>query len=81
MATMLDRESKKEKILSAIAKEARLKGRAKKLMMNQDMGNEEELDKEKDPVFIAERKFFETLKAQKDARLKQNKPLIFKDDE
>ena len=76
------RESRREKILSAIQKEARLKGRAKKMMIDPNMmGGDTEKDREKDPVYIAEKKFFEILKAQKDQRLKQNKPLIFNDDE
>ena len=45
------------------------------------MGGGEEACKENDPVFRAEKKFFEVLKAQKDARMKQNKPLVFNDDE
>ena len=76
------RESRREKILSAIQKEARLKGRAKRMMMDPSMmGGAQEYDKEKDPIFIAEKKFFDILKSQKDLRLKANKPLIFKDDE
>ena len=51
-------------------------------MLDQGLiGRGEEGNKEKDPVFIAEKKFFEVLKAQKDARLKQDKPLVFNDDE
>ena len=45
------------------------------------VGGGEEGCKENDPVFLAEKKFFEVLKAQKDARMKQNKPLVFNDDE
>ena len=45
------------------------------------VGAGEEGCKENDPVFLAEKKFFEVLKAQKDARMKQNKPLVFNDDE
>ena len=57
-------------------------GRAKKLMLDQGLaGDGAEGSKEKNPVFIAEKKFFELLKAQKDARMKQNKPLVFNDDE
>ena len=51
-------------------------------MLDQGLiGGGEEGSKEKDPVFIAEKKFFEGLKAQKDAQMKQNKPLVFNDDE
>ena len=51
-------------------------------MLDQGLiGRGEEGNKEKDPVFIAEKKFFEVLKAQKDARLKQDKPLVCNDDE
>ena len=51
-------------------------------MLDQGLaGDGAEGSKEKNPVFIAEKKFFELLKAQKDARMKQNKPLVFNDDE
>ena len=81
---MFDRESRREKILSAINKEARLKGKAKgKMKMMMDSGllkRTEEVD-ENNPVKIAEKKFFEVLKSQKDERLKKGKPLIFNDEE
>ena len=51
-------------------------------MLDQGLdGGSGEGSEEKNPVFIAEKKFFEVLKVQKDARMKQNKPLVFNDDE
>ena len=81
---MLDRESRREKILSAINKEARLKGKAKgkmKLMMDSGLLKKTDEKEEDNPVKKAEKKFFEVLKAQKDERLKLGKPLLFNDDE
>ena len=84
VSTMLERETRREKILSALNKEARLKSKAKskmKMMMDSGMlkrvGEEEKNTANK----AAEDKFFEALKAQKDERLKIGKPLIFNDDE
>ena len=84
VSTMLERETRREKILSALNKEARLKSKAKskmKMMMDSGMlkrvGEEEKNTANK----AAEDKFFECLKAQKDERLKIGKPLIFNDDE
>ena len=99
MSTMLERETRREKILSALNKEARLKSKAKqkmKMMMDSGMlkkvcltililsnqpickAGEEETNT---ATKLAEDKFFEALKAQKDERLKIGKPLIFNDDE
>ena len=85
MANMLDRESRREKILSAINKEARLKGKAKskmKMMMDSGLLKKGEAEKDEDnPNLVAEKKFFDALKAQKDERLQRGKPLLFNDDE
>jgi len=83
LANMMDRESRREKILSAINKEARLKGKAKgkmKLMMDCGLLKKTEDNDEETPNKIAERKFFEVLKAQKDERLQRGKPLLFDDE-
>ena len=84
MANMMDRESRREKILSAINKEARLKGKAKgKMKMMMDSGMLKNTDETEDdaPNKVAEKKFFDSLKAQKDERLKIGKPLLFSDDD
>ena len=84
MANMMDRESRREKILSAINKEARLKGKAKgkmKMMMDSGLLKKTEENEEETPNKIAEKKFFDSLKAQKDERMQKGKPLLFNDDE
>ena len=84
MANMMDRESRREKILSAINKEARLKGKAKskmKIMMDSGMLKKGEEKEDDNLNILAEKKFFEVLKSQKDERLQNGKPLLFNDDE
>ena len=83
MSTMLERETRREKILSAINKEAALKAKAKskmKMMMQSGMLKQgEEKEKVETATREAEHRFFELLKSQKDERLKLGKPLIFDD--
>ena len=83
VSTMLERESRREKILSAINKEAALKAKAKnkmKMMMQSGMLKQgEEKEKIETATKAAEDRFFELLKTQKDERIKLGKPLIFDD--
>ena len=81
---MLDSEARREKILSAINKETRLKERAKnkmRVMMESGLLKRGAEDEQKEMAMKkAEDKFFEILKTQKDERMKLGKPMIFNDD-
>ena len=83
VSTMLERETRREKILSAINKETALKAKAKnkmKMMMQSGMLKQgEEKEAVETATKAAEDRFFEMLKSQKDERLKLGKPLIFED--
>ena len=107
---MLDRETRREKILSALNKENALRNKARskmRLVMDSGMlkragdtevltinisksscGFEEEkfglhllLIQAEDPCAVAEQKFFSSLKAQKEERQRNGKPVVFTDDE
>ena len=85
VSNMLDRETRREKILSAINKEVRLKAKAKnkmKMMLQSGMLKQGEgIEALENSTKAAEERFFELLKCQKDERLKLGKPLVFDDDE